>query len=141
MAKFVRPRDGSPVALRPCPPWCTLVRHFGDGQAVYADDGYHHVGAEAEVPTGYPFLGLTGGDPTIVRAVLKSWTHPLGARPGHVLIELNLGTLAARPTHAWRPPQPRPAPLPGHCSASRTRPSGTPPRAPPAPPAGGGGPR
>lgn len=96
MAKFVRPRDGSPVALRPCPPWCTLVRHFGDGQAVYADDGYHHVGAEAEVPTGYPFLGLTGGDPTIVRAVLKSWTHPLGARPGQVLIELNLGTPAAR---------------------------------------------
>ena len=96
MTEFVRPADGNAVVLRPCPPWCTLARHFGDGQAVYADDGYHHEGAEAEVPTGYPFLGLTGGDPTIVRAVLKSWTHPLDADPGPVIIELNLGTLAAR---------------------------------------------
>jgi len=42
----------------------------------------------------YPFLGATDGAPTIVRAVLKSWTHPLGAEPGQVLIELNLGTAA-----------------------------------------------
>jgi hypothetical protein len=28
---------------------------------------------------------------TIVRAVLKSWTHPLDADPGPALIELNLG--------------------------------------------------
>ena len=96
MTEVVRPRDGDAVALRPCPPWCTLARHFGDGQPADADDGYHHEGAETEVPTGYPFLGLTGGDPTIVRAVLKSWTHPLGAAPGPVRIELNLGTPADR---------------------------------------------
>ena len=29
---------------------------------------------------------------TVVRVFLRSWTHPLGADPGPVLIELNLGT-------------------------------------------------
>lgn len=96
MPEVVRPRDGNPVALGPCPSWCTLGRHFGDGEAVDADDGYHHAGTEAEVPTAYPFGGLTDAEPTIVRAALKSWTHPLGTGPGPVLIELNLGTPAAR---------------------------------------------
>jgi hypothetical protein len=95
MTEVVSPRDGNAVTLQPCPPWCALGRHFGDGEAIYADDGYHHAGTEAEVPTAYRFLGLADGDPTIVRAVLKSWTHPLGAGPGPVLIELNLGTPAA----------------------------------------------
>jgi hypothetical protein len=48
------------------------------------------------VPTSYPFAGMTDGAPTIVRAVLKSWTHPLDADPGPALIELNLGTAAER---------------------------------------------
>ena len=46
---------------------------------IYADYGYHHYGTEIEVPTWYPFLGLTDGTPTIVRAVLNSWTPPLDA--------------------------------------------------------------
>jgi hypothetical protein len=96
MTEVVRPRDGDTVTLRPCPPWCTLARHFADGQPADADDGYHHEGAETEVPTGYPFPGLADADPTIVRAALKSWTQPLGADPGPVRIELNLGTPADR---------------------------------------------
>ena len=96
MAEIVRPRDGNPVVLRPCPPWCTLTRHFTAGQPVDSDDGYHHEGAVAEVATAYPFLGTTEGEPTIVRAALRSWTHPLGAAPGPVVIELNLGTRASR---------------------------------------------
>jgi hypothetical protein len=39
---------------------------------------------------------MADGAPTIVRAVLMSWTHPLGADPGPALIELNLGTAAER---------------------------------------------
>ena len=96
MAEVIHPRDGDAVALRPCPAWCTQGRHFTDGEAVYADHGYHHCGSEIEVPTSHKFLGMTGGPPTIVRAVLKSWTHPLGAGPGPALIELNLGTAAER---------------------------------------------
>jgi len=96
MPEVVRPRDGDPVTLGPCPPWCTLGRHFADGEPVDAGDGYHHAGTEAEVPTAYPFGGLTDAEPTIVRAALKSWAHPLGAGPGPARVELNLGTPAAR---------------------------------------------
>jgi hypothetical protein len=46
MTEVVRPRDGDPVALRPCPPWCTEGRHFGEGDAVYADDGILHDGQD-----------------------------------------------------------------------------------------------
>jgi hypothetical protein len=92
MTEVVRPLDGDPVTLRPCPAWCAGVRHFGDDEVIYADDGYHHYGCEIEVPTSYPFLGMTDGLPTIVRAVLKSWTHPLAAEPGPARIEINLGT-------------------------------------------------
>lgn len=96
MTEVARPVDGAPVALRPCPAWCAEGRHFAGDAVVHADDGYHHYGAEAEVPTSYPFLGMTDGAPTIVRAILKSWTCPLGAKPGPVRIELNLGTAADR---------------------------------------------
>jgi hypothetical protein len=96
MAEIVRPRDGGAVTLRPCPPWCTESQHFTDGDAVYSDDGYHHVGAEVEVPTAYPFTGLANGEPTVVRAVLKSWTHPLDADPGPARVEINLGTAVER---------------------------------------------
>ena len=94
-AEVVRPLDGAAVALRPCPPWCTEVRHFADG-VIYADDGYHHYGREIEIPTSCRFLGMTDGPRTVVRAVLKSWTCPLDADPGPALIELNLGTGAER---------------------------------------------
>jgi hypothetical protein len=90
--EVVRPLDGDAVTLRPCPPWCTEGPHLADNEMIYADDGYHHYGAEIEVPTSYNFLGMTDGVPTIVRVVLKSWTHPLDADPGPALIELNLGT-------------------------------------------------
>jgi hypothetical protein len=96
MTEVIHPRDGDPVALRPCPAWCTKGRHFADDEVIYADHGYHHRGAEIGVPTSYPFLGMTDGAPTIVRAVLMSWTHPLGADPGPALIELNLGAAAER---------------------------------------------
>ena len=39
---------------------------------------------------------MTDGPRTIVRAVLKSWTHPLDTDPGAALIELNLGTAGER---------------------------------------------
>lgn len=63
---------------------------------IYADHGYHHRGGEIGVPTSCPFLGVTDGAPTIVRAVLMSWTQPLGADPGPAVIELSLGTAAER---------------------------------------------
>ncbi len=96
MTEVVHPLDGDAVALRPCPPWCTESRHFADGEAVYADHGYHHYGTEIEVPTSDTFPGMADGPQSIVRAVLKSWTHPLGASPGPALIELNLGTTGER---------------------------------------------
>ena len=96
MTEVVHPLDGDAVALRPCPPWCTENRHFADGEAIYADHGYHHYGTEIEVPTSDTFPGMTSGPRTIVRAVLKSWTHPLGADPGPALVELNLGTAGER---------------------------------------------
>jgi uncharacterized protein DUF6907 len=95
-AEVVHPRDGDAVTLRPCLPWCTEARHFADGQAIDADDGYHHYGTEIEVPTAYKFLDLSDDPETIIRVVLKSWTHPLSADPGPALIELNLGTATQR---------------------------------------------
>ena len=94
--EVVYPRDGEPVTLRPCPPWCTEERHFGDDEAVYADHGYHHYGPEIQVPTSDRFLGMTDGPETVVQVILKSWTHPLDAEPGPALIELNLGTAGER---------------------------------------------
>jgi hypothetical protein len=96
MTEVVHPIDGDAVALRPCPAWCTESRHFADGEAIYADHGYHHYGTEIAVPTSDKFLGMTDGPQTIVRAVLKSWTLPLDADPGPALIELNLGTARER---------------------------------------------
>ena len=96
MPEVVYPRDGYAVTLRPCPPWCAEERHFTDEDVIYADDGYHHYGPEAEVRTSYPFLGMTDRAGTIVRVVLKSWTHPLDADPGPALVELNLGTAGER---------------------------------------------
>jgi hypothetical protein len=76
---------------------------------IHADDGYHHVGTEVEVPTSYKFMGTTDGPQTVVRAVLKSWTRPLDADPGPPLIELNLGTAAERTDSCVEATPPRPA--------------------------------
>jgi hypothetical protein len=94
--EVVHPRDGDAVTLRPCPPWCTDERHFADDEVVYADHGYHHYGPEIQVPTSYLFLGMADEPETVVRVVLKSWTHPLDAEPGPALIVLNLGTAGER---------------------------------------------
>lgn len=96
MTEVVRPVDGEPVTLRPCPPWCTLERHFGPEETVHADDGYFHYGPETEITTGRPFPDQAGEEPTVVRVYLSSWTHPLDASPGPTVIEANLGTADCR---------------------------------------------
>jgi hypothetical protein len=80
--EVIRPLDGDAVTLRPCPPWCTEDRHFAGDEVIYADHGYDHYSTEIEVLTSYKFPGMTDGPATIVRAVLKSWTHPLDPDPG-----------------------------------------------------------
>lgn len=90
MTETVRLLDGEAVALRPCPPWCTLGRHFAGDEIIYASDGFHHCGPETAVPTSY--RPHRGEPETVVRAILKSWACPLGANPGPPLIEVNLGT-------------------------------------------------
>ena len=54
MTEIIDLRDGDAVTLRPCPPWCTQSRHFGDNEAVYAEDGFHHYGrlSRCRPPTG-----------------------------------------------------------------------------------------
>lgn len=96
MTEVVRPADGDPAELRPCPPRCTEGRHFAEDTVIHAGDGYHRYGAGAEVPASYPLPGTADGAPAVVRAALKSWTHPLGTEPGQALIELSLGTAAER---------------------------------------------
>lgn len=95
MPEIVHPHDGDAVTLRPCPPWCTEQQHFDD-DVIYASDGYHHFGPEIEVPTSDRFLGTTDGPATVVRVILKAWTHPLDAEPSQARIELNLGTADER---------------------------------------------
>jgi hypothetical protein len=94
MPEVVYPRNGDAVTLRPCPPWCIEDQHFADVEAIDADDGYHHCGPEIEMPTSYR-INLDAPE-TVVRVVLKSWTHPLDAEPGPALIEINLGTAGER---------------------------------------------
>jgi hypothetical protein len=96
MPEVIRPLDGAPVTLRPCPPWCAETRHFDDDEVIHADHGYHHYGTEIEVPTSDTFGGMSDGPETIIRVVLKSWTHPMDADPGPTRIELNLGTATER---------------------------------------------
>jgi hypothetical protein len=97
MTEVVYPLGGPPVALRPCPSWCILKRHFADGQRVHVDDGFHHYGPETAVPVSDTFPGEAGGSQSrmVIRAVLKAWTQPLGAAPGPARIELNFGTAEA----------------------------------------------
>jgi hypothetical protein len=91
MEKVVYPRDGDPVRLRPCPPWCIEDRYFADDGVIHSDDGYHHYGPEIMVPKSYRMLGLDGPE-TVVKVFPTSWTHPLDAEPGPALIELQLRT-------------------------------------------------
>jgi hypothetical protein len=94
--EVVHPCDGHAVTLRPCLSWCVDERHFLDTDVIHADDGYYHYGPEIEVPTSFRFAGFTDGPETVVRVVLKSWTHALDAEPGPVRIEINLGTAEER---------------------------------------------
>lgn len=90
MTEIVRPRDGGPARLRPCPPWCTQTRHFADDEVVYADDGFHHYGPEIAIPASDRMLLH---DPqSVVKVILKAWTERLDAEPGPGRIELQLAT-------------------------------------------------
>ncbi len=86
--EVVHTRGGDAVTLRPCPPWCIVDSHFHSDSSIDVDDGFHHFGPELAVPTNdRPTLH----DPeTIVKVILKSWTHPLDAEPGPTHIELQL---------------------------------------------------
>lgn len=90
MTETVYPRGGDPVTLRPCPPWCTESRHFSNEDIVDVDDGFHHYGPEIAIPTSDRMLV---DDPeTVVKVILKSWTHPLDAEPGPGRVDLALAT-------------------------------------------------
>lgn len=89
MTEIVHPRGGTPVTLRPCPPWCTCSQHFADDQVVDVDDGYHHCGPEVSVPTSDRMLH---DDPeVVVKVALKAWTPSLDADANPARIELQLG--------------------------------------------------
>jgi hypothetical protein len=90
VTETIHPRDGDAVALRPCPPWCTLLRHFADDDVVYADDGFHHLGPETVVPTSN--RRLVHDPESVVKVILKAWTEPPDADPGPGRIELQLAT-------------------------------------------------
>lgn len=92
MTEVVYPRDGHPVTLGPCPPWCIERQHFLTDEIVDSDDGYLHMGAEIAVPTSYKTLNGPDDPETVVKVFLKSWTCPLDADPGPTVIELQLGT-------------------------------------------------
>ena len=96
MTEVVCPDGGQPVALRPCPPWCILERHFGPGEAAHADDGYFHYGPETEIATWRPFPDQAREEQAVVRVYLSSWTCPLDAGPGPAVVEANIGTPAQR---------------------------------------------
>jgi hypothetical protein len=90
VTEIIYPRDGDPVTLRPCPPWCTQSRHFTDEDVVYADDGFHHLGPEIEVPTSD--RRLVHDPESVVKVILKAWTERLDAEPGPGRIELQIAT-------------------------------------------------
>jgi hypothetical protein len=91
MTEVVRPADGDPVALRPCPAWCAERRHFAGDMVIHADDGYHHYGTEAEVATSRPLADMAvGGDPVIVR--YSASQQPPGAK-----VPRRGGTAGGRP--------------------------------------------
>ena len=122
--EVVRPLDGDAVTLRPCPPWCAEGRRFAGDEVIYAGHGYHHYGAEIEVPTSYNFAGMTGGPETIVRAVLKSWTQPRTPTPGPPSSSSTPGPPRSAPTCARGSPPARAGLSPGHCPAARPQPTG-----------------
>jgi hypothetical protein len=90
VTEIVYPRNGSPVRLGPCPPWCILGRHFAGDDTVDADDGFHHCGPEIAVPTSDRVL--PDGPESVVKVILKAWTSSLDAEPGPSRIELQLAT-------------------------------------------------
>jgi hypothetical protein len=90
VTELIHPRDGDPVRLRPCPPWCIQTRHFTDDDVIYAEDGFHHDGPEIAVPTS--FRMLTDGPESVVKVILKAWASRLDAVPGPGFVELQLAT-------------------------------------------------
>lgn len=90
MTETIYLRDGHPVRLRPCPPWCTQQRHFADGDTIDADDGFHHDGPEIAVPTSD--RALIGYPETVLKVALRAWTSRMDAEPNAGHIELQLAT-------------------------------------------------
>lgn len=90
MTETVCPRNGRPVRLRPCPPWCTLEQHFVDDGAIDADDGFHHDGPEIAVATS--FRALIDYPEMVVKVVLRAWTSRIDLEPDPSHIELQLAT-------------------------------------------------
>jgi hypothetical protein len=88
VTELIQPRDGAPVSLRPCPPWCPQIRHFADDDVIYAGDGFHHCGPKIAVPTWWRML--SDGPESVVKVILKPWTNRLDADPGPGFVELQL---------------------------------------------------
>ena len=90
MTEIVHPRNGDAVALQPCPAWCSVNEHFADDTVIDADDGFHHYGPEIAVPTSDRMFAT--GPESVVKVILKSWTHPLDADPqsarGFIVLDL-----------------------------------------------------
>lgn len=80
--------SGTPVTLRPCPPWCTCPQHFAGDQVSDVNDGYHHFGPEVSIPASDRMLQ---DDPAIVvKVALKARTPGLDADAGPARIEHQL---------------------------------------------------
>jgi hypothetical protein len=90
VTEVIHPRDGAPVRLRPCPPWCTQTRHFTDDDVIYAEDGFHHYGPEITVPASFRMFSDSPG--SVVKVSLKAWANCLNADPGPGFVELQLAT-------------------------------------------------
>ncbi len=102
MTEIVQVRGSTPVELWPWPPWYLVSEHLGD-DPVAADDGFHHFGPEAAVPT---FDRLGPDDPEIVvKVIVKVWTCPLDAEPGPGRVELQVthGGVASEDTAELTP--------------------------------------
>jgi hypothetical protein len=61
-----------------------------ENEVIDADDGFHHRGPEAAVPT--TDRALASEPEIVVKVILTSWTVPSDAEPGPTRIELQLGS-------------------------------------------------
>jgi hypothetical protein len=90
VTEIIKPADGDPVRLQPCPSWCTLDEHLVGATYIAAEDGFFHEGPEVTVSTTY--RELRDRPLSVVRLTVKSWVSRLDGDPGPARIELELGT-------------------------------------------------